>query len=254
MANNDSGLFSCRNTCWIVGGLVGLVVLLLINSPWIWAIIAGIVVAVAVALILQRMFCSDVPASAGSTAGTGAAPAPAAKTDASEPAAAAASSAGTGDVDAAAAKPAPATEASAEAQEAEPSPDPFITPSKDLPGQRELESKKGEWKYEGGDAEAPKSAKPAAKAAPAAGGADDLKMIKGVGPGIEKKLNDAGITTFAQIAAWSVADIEKMDDMLSFRGRIKRDDWVTQAKSLASGEETEFSKKASSSGRYDEKK
>lgn len=70
---------------------------------------------------------------------------------------------------------------------------------------------------------------------PKGGVADDLKLIKGVGPGIEKKLHDAGVYHYDQIAQWTDADIAVMDDKLSFRGRIKRDDWITQARQLASG-------------------
>ncbi len=70
-------------------------------------------------------------------------------------------------------------------------------------------------------------------AAPAA--ADDLKKLSGVGPALEKKLNDAGVTTFAQIAAWTEADIADMDGKLSFKGRIEREGWVAQAKELAQG-------------------
>ncbi len=65
------------------------------------------------------------------------------------------------------------------------------------------------------------------------GGADDLKKLKGVGPGLEQKLHDAGVTTFAQIAAWGPEDIAEMDEKLSFKGRIERDGWVAQAKELA---------------------
>ncbi len=81
------------------------------------------------------------------------------------------------------------------------------------------------------------AAKPAAKkAAPkAAAGADDLKQLSGVGPALEKKLNEAGVTTFAQVAGWSKADIADMDEKLSFKGRIEREDWVAQAKKLAKG-------------------
>lgn len=75
-------------------------------------------------------------------------------------------------------------------------------------------------------AEAPK---PAAKAAKAEG-ADDLKQLSGVGPALEKKLHEAGVTTFAQIAAWTEADIAEMDEKLSFKGRIEREGWVEQAK------------------------
>ncbi|MGI3167655.1 50S ribosomal protein L21 [Pseudooceanicola sp. C21-150M6] len=78
------------------------------------------------------------------------------------------------------------------------------------------------------EAEAPK-----AKAAPKAAktdGADDLKELSGVGPALEKKLHEAGVTTFAQIAAWTEADIAEMDEKLSFKGRIEREGWVEQAK------------------------
>ncbi|WP_460273541.1 50S ribosomal protein L21 [Celeribacter sp. ULVN23_4] len=85
-------------------------------------------------------------------------------------------------------------------------------------------------------AAAPKAApkKAAAKAeAPAAAGADDLKKLSGVGPALEKKLLAAGVTSFAQIAAWSEADIAEFDEKLSFKGRIEREGWVEQAKELA---------------------
>ncbi|PJE25873.1 LSU ribosomal protein L21P [Pseudooceanicola antarcticus] len=87
-------------------------------------------------------------------------------------------------------------------------------------------------------AAAPKTEKKAEKKAAApkaakAEGADDLKKLSGVGPALEKKLVAAGITSFAQIAAWTEADIEKFDEELSFKGRIQREGWVEQAKELA---------------------
>jgi len=76
--------------------------------------------------------------------------------------------------------------------------------------------------------------KKATKAAPAAeAGADDLKALSGVGPALEKKLHEAGVTTFAQIAGWGADDIAEMDEKLSFKGRIEREGWVDQAKDLA---------------------
>ncbi|MBO6896268.1 MAG: NADH-quinone oxidoreductase subunit E [Shimia sp.] len=107
-------------------------------------------------------------------------------------------------------------------------------------------------KAEKAEAEKPKAKKPAAKKASAAGGADDLKQLKGVGPALEKKLHDNGVTTFAQIAAWNAEDIADMDDKLSFKGRIERDGWVEQAKLLAAGEETEFSKKVAKGDVYED--
>ena len=81
-----------------------------------------------------------------------------------------------------------------------------------------------------------KAAAPKAKAAPAAasGEGDDLTQLSGVGPALLKKLNAAGITTFAQIAAWTEADVTEFDEKLSFKGRIEREGWIAQAKELAS--------------------
>ena len=79
---------------------------------------------------------------------------------------------------------------------------------------------------------AKKAAKPAkAEAAPAA--ADDLKKLTGVGPALEKKLIAAGITSYAQIAAWTEADVAVIDEQLSFKGKIEREGWIDQAKELA---------------------
>jgi len=88
-----------------------------------------------------------------------------------------------------------------------------------------------------GGAKAAAEAKPAATetAEPTAGpraGADDLKQLSGVGPALEKKLHAAGVTSYAQIAAWTEADVAEMDDKLSFKGRIEREGWIDQAKAL----------------------
>jgi predicted flap endonuclease-1-like 5' DNA nuclease len=62
---------------------------------------------------------------------------------------------------------------------------------------------------------------------------DDLKLISGVGPGLEKKLQDAGITSFAQIVALTDAEITELEaNVVKFAGRIKRDDWIGQAQRL----------------------
>ena len=83
-------------------------------------------------------------------------------------------------------------------------------------------------------AEAPKKAA-ASKAAAKSAAADDLKQLSGVGPALEKKLHSAGVTTFAQVAAWTEADVAAMDEQLSFKGRIEREGWIEQAKELAKG-------------------
>ncbi|WP_298835839.1 50S ribosomal protein L21 [uncultured Roseobacter sp.] len=82
---------------------------------------------------------------------------------------------------------------------------------------------------------APRKAEAKAEAPKAAAGADDLKQLSGVGPALEKKLVAAGVTTFAQIAAWTDADVAAMDEQLSFKGRIEREGWIEQAKELAKG-------------------
>ncbi|WP_332714611.1 NADH-quinone oxidoreductase subunit NuoE [Pelagibacterium mangrovi] len=75
---------------------------------------------------------------------------------------------------------------------------------------------------------------------PAEGDADDLKLISGVGPGIEAKLNALGITTYAQIAALSDTDGERVEAELNFKGRMNRDNWKAQAKALADGGVDEY--------------
>lgn len=85
---------------------------------------------------------------------------------------------------------------------------------------------------------APASASTAAPAQPTAldapqGAADDLKQINGVGPVLEGKLNKLGIYHFWQIAGWSQAEIDWVDATLNFKGRIGRDNWITQAQRLA---------------------
>lgn len=64
---------------------------------------------------------------------------------------------------------------------------------------------------------------------------DDLKLISGVGPKLEGVLNDLGIFHFWQIAKWTEREVAWVDDYLSFKGRIERDQWIEQAKTLASG-------------------
>jgi NADH-quinone oxidoreductase subunit E len=68
------------------------------------------------------------------------------------------------------------------------------------------------------------------------GKADDLKLIWGVGPAFEKLLNKTGIWHFDQVASWGAKDIDHVDALLKgFHGRIRRDEWVKQAKKLAKG-------------------
>ncbi len=72
---------------------------------------------------------------------------------------------------------------------------------------------------------------------------DDLKRIRGVGVLIEKKLNSMGVYTYAQVANWSAADIDRVSQVLDFKGRIERENWVEQARILTAGGQTEFSRR-----------
>lgn len=65
---------------------------------------------------------------------------------------------------------------------------------------------------------------------------DDLKLISGIGPKLERTLNELGVWTFAQIAQWTEQEIAWVDDFLGFRGRVGRDNWLAQAEALAGGE------------------
>lgn len=95
-------------------------------------------------------------------------------------------------------------------------------------------------------AEIPESeqVRPEALQAARDGKADDLKRIKGIGPKLEAMLNGMGFFHFDQIAAWTPQEMAWVDQNLEgFKGRATRDQWVAQAKLLASGQETDFSKR-----------
>ena len=76
---------------------------------------------------------------------------------------------------------------------------------------------------------------PVANGSEYAGGLrDNLREIKGVGPAIEKTLNELGIFRYAQVAAMTRYDIERIANRLKgFQSRIEREDWIGQARALA---------------------
>ncbi|MGP1274142.1 MAG: 50S ribosomal protein L21 [Caulobacterales bacterium] len=108
-----------------------------------------------------------------------------------------------------------------------------------MPGAKPKTAAKAKAKPAAKAEEAPaKAEKPAAKAAPKAKAAkgDDLTQLNGVGPAYAKKLNEAGITSFAQVAAWKAADLEALDaDIPGIKAKAESGDWVKQAKELAKG-------------------
>ena len=92
---------------------------------------------------------------------------------------------------------------------------------------------------------AARGVQPAGLEGPREGSADNLRKIKGVGPKLEKLLNSLGFYHFDQIAAWTPEEVAWVDENLEgFKGRVSRDDWLSQAAILATGEETEFSQRA----------
>ncbi|CAN7384649.1 proton-conducting membrane transporter [Mesorhizobium amorphae] len=101
----------------------------------------------------------------------------------------------------------------------------------------------------------PAAPKPAAakKAVPAsakaaAGKPDNLRRLIGIGPVNEKLLKGLGVTSYAQIAAWTAADVKRIEDVLNFDGRIAREQWIDQAKLLAAGDEKEFARRFPTAG------
>lgn len=75
---------------------------------------------------------------------------------------------------------------------------------------------------------------------PPDGPADNLKLIIGIGPALERRLNAFGITRWSQIASFGPDDIARMEEALSLKGRVGRDNWLAQAEVLARGGEAEY--------------
>lgn len=228
--SNTSGSLVCAATCWgiaLLGGVLA-AALLMVLAGWslMQALFIGVVLFVVAGALLSWLLCKPLPAPGAVSIDP--------KTPGEHPAKAAA-------------KPAAAAPAAAAAPKATPA----SVKSSQLPGQEDLAARKGDWKYDGGAtpaAAAPAAtdageAQPETLSAPRDGGADDLKLLKGVGPKLEGTLNELGFYHFDQIAKWTDAQVAWVDSRLKFKGRIERDGWIEQAKILAAGGETEFSKK-----------
>ena len=84
----------------------------------------------------------------------------------------------------------------------------------------------------------------AAKPAPVSSIPENLELIKGLGPKVNTLLKGLGVTSFAQVASWTAADVSEIDAQLgAFAGRITRDNWIDQAQLLAAGDVTGFEQK-----------
>lgn len=84
--------------------------------------------------------------------------------------------------------------------------------------------------------------KPMALSGAPVGGGDDLTLIKGVGPANKAILQGLGVYQFQQIAGWTGEECNWVGHKIAFPGRVEREHWVDQAKLLATGSDTEFSK------------
>lgn len=277
----EGGLFTCPVMSWIVGALLGFATYLIMSGRYeygvVAAIIAALVVLVAFGILLQRLFCRGVSSLDSH-------PEPEVFEVAADPVAVAEiENINPGDLampfdipetTTGEAKPGSITkivsEAHADADDTASKED--ADKAADVPAAKPETAPKAKAKA----ASKPKSAaKPAAKKQaaktttkparkpvaadgkpeflkkPRAGGADDLKQIKGVGPKLEQMLNKMGVFHFDQIAGWRAKEVKWVDENLEgFKGRVSRDEWVKQAKILAKGGETEFSKKVEKGGVY----
>lgn len=267
----------CRIVCWGVSGLAGIVLLVSISGGvgFIAALMAAAALAVFLGLVLTRLLCMG---DGTSTADMASSTAEGAASTVAQAGAAVAEK--TSEISAAAKATAnDATEATKEAvdkgAEAVGSAKETAAETADkageavksgtlLQGEEELASRKGEWSYnksgktaqaeaeatpdydgDGVKEGAGEGARPEALSAPKGGKADNLKEIKGVGPKLETLLNEMGFYHFDQIANWGADEVAWVDaNLKGFKGRVSRDNWVEQAKTLASGGETEFSKRA----------
>jgi hypothetical protein len=77
--------------------------------------------------------------------------------------------------------------------------------------------------------------KPHGLAAPRGGKADELELIRGIGPQNEARLHALGVFHFDQIAAWTAKEAQWVGGYLAFPGRIEREDWIGQARSPGGG-------------------
>ncbi|MEM7237129.1 MAG: 50S ribosomal protein L21 [Pseudomonadota bacterium] len=129
--------------------------------------------------------------------------------------------------DAAPAKEAPAKEAPAKAAPAK------AAPAKAAPKKAAKETAEPKAPAKADEAPAVEAVRPANLLDAAPADADDLTKLSGVGPKLAEKLNSNGVYYFKQISEWTPAEVAYVDDQLSFKGRIERDEWIRQAAEFA---------------------
>ncbi len=253
--NQNSGGLTCAIGCLLIAGLGGAMVAAMLWFLADYAIIAAIffggIAAILAFFFLNWAFCRGLPAVNEATVETpsvqaepvkaAAAPAASAPVATSTPASLVS--------DVPDAKPAPKAAAAPAAKKPAAKKPAAKKPAAKKPAAKKAPAKAATEKPAAKPA-AKKAAKPVAKDGKPpmlkkarAGGADDLKLIKGVGPKLEGTLNELGFWHFDQIAGWRKKEVEWVDERLKFKGRIDRDEWIKQAKTLAKGGSTEFAKR-----------
>ena len=236
---------NCKLFCWIAAAIAGLILWLFIGG--FWGFVIGAVAAVVLGWLLVTYVCkaddmsASVPEGSSQSPDAVAAP-PAAPAPGASPAPVAAPMAGAAATDAPAAEPeAPAPAPAGTATVTEPA----------APIADENATNTANVAAPLAGADAGEGTRPSGLTAPREGGADDLKRIKGVGPKLENMLNEMGFYHFDQIARWNADEIAWVDQNLKgFKGRATRDNWIDQAATLASGGDTEFSKRVDKGGVY----
>ncbi|WP_456389355.1 NADH:quinone oxidoreductase [Profundibacter sp.] len=255
---NEGGLFSCPVMCWIIGALLGLATYLILSGRFgmsmVVSLIAALVVLVVVAMLLGRLFCRAAVSTHGHTA----------RHDhdiaATRQSVVAADSSGAmvsgvPEVVSKTTSVGAAADSASKAQSAEAEEKPAAKPAAKVaskPAAKKPATKAAK-KAATKPARKPvaKDGKPEMLTGARDGGADDLKQIKGVGPKMEIMLNKMGVYHFDQVSGWRAKEVKWVDDNLEgFKGRVSRDEWVKQAKILAKGGKTEFSKKVAKGDVY----
>ncbi|SLN34006.1 NADH dehydrogenase subunit E [Roseovarius litorisediminis] len=220
--SNSGTSGSCPVICWGLALIAGLITVwsTIDAVGFVAALMLGLALAVLLGLVLTQLFCSAseshvVPSDAS---------APVEKRETAKPAV----------------NKAVAPETASAAKET------ASAPADEVEAEKTQDSD-GDGVLEGED----EGAQPETLKAARGGKADDLKQIRGVGPKLEVLLNEMGFYHFDQIAGWNANEVAWVNaNLKGFKGRVTRDNWVEQARILAAGGETEFSKRVEDGGVY----
>lgn len=242
----------------IAGVLAAILSLIITDWGFLMSVLVGVLVFLILAIVLWLLMSGDgasqgaaqaeataareaaerqAEADASAARDAAAQQAAAAEQAAADAAAAEQAAADQAAADAAAAERAAAEQAAADAAAAQAATDAAAAEAASAPVNEDFD---GDGVLEGTE----EGSRPKALEGARGGKADNLKEIKGVGPKMEKLLNSLGFYHFDQVASWSADEVAWVDaNLQGFKGRVSRDEWVAQAQILATGGETEFSKR-----------